>query len=218
MPGRIGHFEAHEEGVTIISCRSILVDHTTSRPSLAVSIYNEAKTLGIGSIDAPVSGGDVGAREGKLVVMCGGDKEELDKVRPIMEKYSRAVNLAGGAGLGQHTKMVNQIILAGNMAGTVEGLMYASKSGLDLTATIDTIILGAASSTALNVLGRRMVTGNFDPGFYVEHYIKDLEICLEESARMELSLPCLAIVKQFYVALKAQGGSKLGTQALIKVL
>jgi 3-hydroxyisobutyrate dehydrogenase len=96
--------------------------------------------------------------------------------------------------------------------------MYASKSGLDLTKTIDTITLGAASSTALNVLGRRMVAGNFDPGFYVEHYIKDLEICLEESARMELSLPCLAIVKQFYLALKAQGGSKLGTQALIKVL
>jgi 3-hydroxyisobutyrate dehydrogenase len=120
----------------------------------------------------------VGAREGKLVVMCGGEEEELEKVRPIMEKYSRAINLAGPAGQGQHTKMVNQIILAGNMAGTVEGLMYASKSGLDLTKTIDTITLGAAGSTALNVLGRRMVAGNFDPGFYVEHYIKDLEICL----------------------------------------
>lgn len=142
----------------------------------------------------------------------------MDKVRPILEKYSRAVNLAGGPGQGQHTKMVNQIVLAGNMAGVVEGLMYASKSGLDLTQAIDTITLGAASSTALNVLGRRMVAGNFDPGFYVEHYIKDLEICLEESARMELSLPCLAIVKQFYLALKAQGGGKLGTQALIKVL
>lgn len=108
----------------------------------------------------------------------------MDKVRPILEKYSRAVNLAGGAGQGQHTKMVNQIVLAGNMAGVVEGLMYASKSGLDLTQAIDTITLGAAGSTALNVLGRRMVAGNFDPGFYVEHYIKDLEICLEESARM----------------------------------
>lgn len=185
---------------------------------MAVHIYNEAKALGISSIDAPVSGGDVGAREGKLVVMCGGEKDDLEKVRPIMEKYSRAVNLSGGPGQGQHTKMVNQIILAGNMAGTVEGLMYASKAGLDLTATIDTITLGAAGSTALNVLGRRMVAGNFDPGFYVDHYIKDLQICLEECARMELALPCLAIVKQFYVALKAQGGGKLGTQALIKVL
>jgi 3-hydroxyisobutyrate dehydrogenase len=175
---RIRHLEAHEEGVTNNKLRSILVDHTTSRPSLAVEIYNQAKALGIGSIDAPVSGGDVGAREGKLVVMCGGEKEDLERVQPIMEKYSRAVNLSGGAGLGQHTKMVNQIVLAGNMAGTVEGLMYASKSGLNLAATIDTIILGAASSTALNVLGRRMVAGNFDPGFYVEHYIKDLEICL----------------------------------------
>lgn len=172
----------------------------------------------MGSIDAPVSGGDVGAREGKLVVMCGGETDQLEKVRPIIDKYSRAVNLCGKPGKGQHTKMVNQIILAGNMAGTVEGLMYASKAGLELTQVIDTITLGAASSTALNVLGRRMVAGNFDPGFYVEHYIKDLEICLEESARMELSLPCLAIVKQLYIALKAQGGGKMGTQALIKVL
>ena len=165
-----------------------------------------------------MSGGDVGAREGKLVVMCGGESEALDKVRPLMDKYSRAVKLAGGPGQGQHTKMVNQIILAGNMAGTAEGLLYAHKAGLDLKATIETISLGAANSTALTVLGTRMVQGNYDPGFYVEHYIKDLTIAVEECDRMQLSLPCLALVRQLYVGLKAQGGGRLGTQALIKVL
>ena len=194
------------------------MDHTSSQPSLAVRIYEKAKQLGIYSVDAPVSGGDVGAREGKLVVMCGGDKEALDYVRPIMEKYSRAVNLAGGAGQGQHTKVVNQIILAGNMAGTAEGLVYASKIGLDLHQVIETIVLGGASSTALNVLGRRMVDGNFDPGFYVEHYIKDLTIAVEECDRMGLALPCLGLVRQLYIALQAQGGGRLGSQALIKVI
>ena len=195
-----------------------MVDHTTSKPNLAVKIYEKASELGVGSVDAPVSGGDVGAKEGKLVVMCGGEKEHWEMAKDIMEKYSRAVNLNGGPGMGQHTKMTNQIVLAGNMAGTVEGLIYASKAGLDLKQSIDTIVLGAASSTVLNVLGRRMVDGNHDPGFYVEHYIKDLGIALEESDRMGLCLPCLAMIKQFYNALKAQGDGKLGTQALIKVL
>jgi 3-hydroxyisobutyrate dehydrogenase len=114
--------------------------------------------------------------------------------------------------------MANQIILAGNMAGMVEGLLYASKMGLDVAQTIETICSGAASSTALSVMGPRILKGNFDPGFYVEHYIKDMEIALEEAGRANLCLPCLALVKQFYVALKAQGGGKYGTQALIKVL
>ena len=135
-----------------------------------------------------------------------------------MEKYSRSVELNGGPGKGQHTKMVNQIVIAGTMAGVVEGIMYASKSGLDMNKTLDIITLGAANSFSLEVLGRRIVNNNLNPGFYVEHFIKDLEICLEESAKMDLSLPCLAIVKQFYTALKAQGGGRLGTQALIKVL
>lgn len=114
--------------------------------------------------------------------------------------------------------MVNQIILAGNMAGTVEGLIYASKCGLDLHKTIETIAIGAANSTALTVLGRRMVDGNFDPGFYVEHFIKDLTIAVEECDKMGLSLPCLTLVRQLYIGLKAQGGGRLGTQALIKVI
>ena len=136
----------------------------------------------------------------------------------MLECYSRSIQLFGGAGKGQHNKMVNQIILAGNMAGVAEGLLYASKVGLDLNQSIDLISLGAASSTALTVLGRRAVNGNYDPGFYVEHYIKDLTIAVEECDRMDLALPCLSLVRQLYVGLKAQGGGRLGTQALIKVL
>ena len=120
--------------------------------------------------------------------------------------------------MGQHTKMTNQIMLASTIAGVTEGLLYASKMKLDLNKTIETISLGAASSTVLTVLGKRVVDGNFDPGFYVEHFVKDMEIALEEANRVNLSLPCLSLVKQLYISLKAQGGSRLGTQALIKVL
>ena len=195
-----------------------MVDHTTSKPSLAQRIYEEALKKKVHSVDAPVSGGDVGAQQGKLVTMCGGKSEIIEKLTPVLNSYSRAVQNNGEAGMGQHTKMTNQIVLAGNMAGVVEGLMYASKMKLDLKKSIETISLGAASSTALTVLGTRMVEGNMDPGFYVEHYIKDMEIALEEAARAGLCLPTLAVVKQFYTALKAQGGGRFGTQALIKVL
>lgn len=150
--------------------------------------------------------------------MCGGDKEPFERANPIFSCYGKNVHLNGGAGKGQHTKMMNQIVLAGNMIGVVEGLMYASKMGLDVTQSIETIKTGAASSVPLTVLGPRMIARNFDPGFYVEHYIKDLEIALEECSRADLCLPNIALVKQFYVALKAQGGGKNGTQALIKVL
>lgn len=170
------------------------------------------------TVDAPVSGGDIGAKEGRLVTMCGGEASTIEKVRAIMECYSRKIEHNGNAGKGQHTKMANQIVLAGNMTGMVEGLMYASKMGLDVSQMIDTVSSGAAASTALSVMGPRIVKGNFDPGFYVEHYVKDMEIALEEAGRANLCLPCLALVKQLYLGLKAQGGSRLGTQSLIKVL
>jgi 3-hydroxyisobutyrate dehydrogenase len=150
--------------------------------------------------------------------MCGGDKDAVEIAKPYLECYSRSVQHNGGPGKGQHTKMANQIVLAGNMAGMAEGLLYASKMGLDIRQTIETISSGAASSTALSVMGKRVADGNFDPGFYIEHYVKDMEIVLEEAARVNLSLPCLSLVKQLYVALKAQGHEKLGTQALVKVL
>lgn len=150
--------------------------------------------------------------------MCGGEESAFKRAQPIFSCYGKNMQLNGEAGKGQHTKMMNQIVLAGNMVGVVEGLMYASKMGLDLLQAIETLKAGAASSVPLTVLGPRMIARNFDPGFYVEHYIKDLEIALEECLNHDLCLPNLALVKQFYVALKAQGGAKMGTQALIKVL
>lgn len=197
---------------------SILVDHTTSSPSLAKEIYEKCKEKNVSSIDAPVSGGDVGARNGTLVVMCGGDSEGFEKAHEVMKKYSSVVKNLGKAGNGQHTKMVNQINIASNMIGVVEGLLYGYKAGLDLSEVINTIEGGAAASFSLKVLGRRMLKRDFDPGFFVEHFIKDMNIALEESARMNLCLPGLSLVKQFYQALVAQGGARLGTQGLLLAL
>lgn len=197
---------------------SYLIDHTTSSPRLAEKIYNECKSKEIFSLDAPVSGGDIGAREGKLVVMTGGDQQVFDKIKPIFEKYGTNIKLMGGAGKGQHTKMVNQIAIVNNMQGVVETLIYAYKAGLDLEKVIETIGGGAAASFSLNVLGPRMLKRDFAPGFYVEHFIKDLEIALEEAKKMNLCLPGLALVKQFYQSLAAMGGDKMGTQALLLVL
>lgn len=205
----------------IINCLkpgSYLIDHTTSSPRLAERIYNECKSKEIFSLDAPVSGGDIGAREGKLVVMTGGDQHVFEKIKPIFEKYGTNIKLMGGAGKGQHTKMVNQIAIVNNMQGVVETLIYAYKAGLDLEKVIETIGGGAAASFSLNVLGPRMLKRDFAPGFYVEHFIKDLEIALEEAKKMNLCLPGLALVKQFYQSLAAMGGDKMGTQALLLVL
>lgn len=152
----------------------MLIDHTTSTPSLAERIHEQATKVGVSSIDAPVSGGDVGAKNGQLVTMCGGNQADIEKVKSILQAYSKSVQHNGGPGKGQHTKMANQIVLAGNMAGMVEGLLYSSKMGLNLTQAIETICTGAASSTALSVMGPRIVNGNYDPGFYVEHYVKDM--------------------------------------------
>lgn len=197
---------------------AILVDHTTSSPKLAERIYAECKTKGVSSLDAPVSGGDVGAKEGKLVIMTGGDEAAFNKVTPIFKSYGTNIKLMGGPGKGQHTKMVNQIIIVNTMLGVVEGLIYGYKAGLDLERVIETIGGGAAASFSLNVLGPRMLKRNFDPGFYVEHFIKDLEIALEEARRMNLCLPGLGLIKQFYQSLAALGGAKMGTQALLLVL
>lgn len=197
---------------------SYLIDHTTSSPNLAVRIYDECKKRGIYSLDAPVSGGDIGAKEGKLVIMTGGDKEAFDKLTPIFSKYGTNIKLMGGPGKGQHTKMVNQIAIVNTMQGVVEGLIYGYKAGLDLNQVIETIGSGAAGSFSLNILGPRMLKRNFDPGFFVEHFIKDLEIALEECRKMNLCLPGLALVKQFYQSLAAHGGAKMGTQALLLVL
>ena len=197
---------------------AIVVDMTTSEPSLAKVIYEKAKAKGIASLDAPVSGGDIGAREGTLAIMVGGDEDAFQRVLPLFELMGKNIARMGGPGLGQHTKMSNQIVIAGNMIGAVESLLYASRAGLDLERLIEVIGKGAAASWALNQLGPRIVKGNFEPGFYIRHFVKDMGIALAEARQMNLALPGLALVNQFYLAAVAEGLEYKGTQALFKVL
>jgi 3-hydroxyisobutyrate dehydrogenase len=191
---------------------------TTSHPDLAALIYRKAREAGSAALDAPVSGGDIGAREAGLAIMVGGDKEIFDRVLPLFQLLGKNIALMGSAGSGQHTKMCNQILIAGTMIGVVESLLYAQKTGLDQDAVIDVIGRGAAGSWAINHLGRRIAQRDYDPGFYVRHFIKDMGIALDEARRMHLSLPGLALVHQLYMAAMAQGGQMLGTQALYKIL
>jgi 3-hydroxyisobutyrate dehydrogenase len=197
---------------------SVIVDMTTSEPSLARRIYEEAKSKSVSSLDAPVSGGDIGAREGTLAIMVGGDEEAFKRVLPVFELMGKNIAYMGGPGMGQHTKMSNQIVIATAMVGVVESLLYARRAGLDLDAVIDIIGKGAASSWCLNQLGRRIVKGDFAPGFYIRHFVKDMGIALLEAQRMKLSLPGLALANQFYTAAMAEGLETDGTQALYKVL
>ncbi len=195
-----------------------LVDMTTSSPDLARIIYQECTDKGVKALDAPVSGGDVGAREATLAIMVGGDQPVFDAIRPLFDILGKTISLMGGAGSGQHTKMTNQILIAGTMIGVVECLLYAQQAGMDAHQVIDVIGKGAASSWSINTLGRRIADGDFDPGFYIKHFVKDMGIALEESRRMRLSLPGLALVHQFYVAAMAMGWENLGTQGLYQVL
>nr|WP_319267419.1 NAD(P)-dependent oxidoreductase [uncultured Draconibacterium sp.] len=197
---------------------AILVDMTTTEPSLAVEIYEAAKAKNIQSVDAPVSGGDVGAKNGTLSIMAGGDKEAFDKVFPLFEIMGKQIVYQGAAGSGQHTKMCNQITIAGTMIGVCEALLYGHKAGLDLPTMLSSISGGAAGCWTLDNLAPRIVNRNFDPGFFVEHFIKDMGIALKEAEAMGLSLPGLALVKQLYLAVQAQGHGKLGTHALTLAL
>ncbi|MEA4855953.1 MAG: NAD(P)-dependent oxidoreductase [Solidesulfovibrio sp.] len=197
---------------------SVVVDMTTSEPSLAVRIQAAAAARGLGALDAPVSGGDIGAREASLAIMVGGEEAVFARVKPLFELLGRNVRRMGEAGAGQHTKMSNQILIAGNMIGVVESLLYARRAGLDLDAVIDVIGSGAAGSWSINNLGRRIAKGDFAPGFFIKHFIKDMGIALAEARAMRLALPGLALVQQFYLAAQAEGLEDLGTQALYKVL
>lgn len=196
---------------------AFIVDMTTSEPSLAVKIAEKAAEKAVGTLDAPVSGGDLGARNGTLAIMCGGDKKVFDAVLPLMEAFGKNIKLMGGAGAGQHTKMCNQILIATNMIGVVESLLYGHKAGMDMNEIIDVIGSGAAASWSINNLGRRIADGNFDPGFFIKHFVKDMGIALKEAQAMNLSLPGLALAYQFYTAAMAQGLEDLGTQGLYKV-
>jgi len=193
---------------------NILVDMTTSQPALAIEIAERAQKVGVHSVDAPVSGGDVGARGGTLSIMIGGDKEVVDALQPCWQAMGKAIVYQGGAGAGQHTKMVNQTLIATNMIGVCEALLYAHQAGLDLETVMESVASGAAGSWSLSNLGPRIIQGNFDPGFFVEHFIKDMGIALSEAKKMQLSLPGLALAHQLYVALAAQGHSRDGTHAL----
>lgn len=196
----------------------IIMDMTTSQPSLAERIAKEAAKLGVASIDAPVSGGDVGAKNATLSIMVGAEPEPFDSVRPVLEAMGQRIVRQGGPGAGQHTKMVNQILIASTMMGACEGLLYAQRAGLDPTTVIDSVGAGAAGSWTINNLGPRMIRRDFAPGFYVEHFLKDLGIALEEAERLRLALPGLALARQFYEAVRAQGHERLGTQALLIAL
>ncbi|MGV8080177.1 MAG: NAD(P)-dependent oxidoreductase [Syntrophales bacterium] len=197
---------------------SVIVDMTTSEPSLARRIYEEAKAKSVFSLDAPVSGGDIGAREGTLAIMAGGDEEAFRRVLPVFEKMGGNIVLMGGPGMGQHTKMSNQILVASTMIGVVEALLYARRAGLDLHTVIEVVGKGAAASWAFNQLGPRIVKGDTAPGFAIRHFVKDMGIALAEAKRMKLALPGLALVSQFYVAAVAEGMENEGTQALFRVL
>jgi len=198
-------------------CR-VVVDMTTSCPALAGRIAKVAEGFGMGALDAPVSGGDIGARDGSLAIMVGGDRDSYEYVLPLLEIMGKNISYMGGAGAGQHTKMCNQILIAGTMIGVCESLLYASRQGLNQEAVIAIIGKGAAGSWSINNLGPRIVCEDFSPGFYVEHFVKDMGIALDAAAEANLSLPGLALVHQLYVALKAQGRGRLGTQALMQAL
>ncbi len=197
---------------------NILVDMTTSEPSLAVEIYNAAKTKGVYSVDAPVSGGDIGAREARLSIMIGGDKDVSEALAPCWNAMGKTIVHQGGPGAGQHTKMVNQVLIATNMIGVCEALLYGYKAGLDLPTVLQSVGGGAAASWSLNNLGPRIIKRDFEPGFFVEHFIKDMGIALDEAKRMNLALPGLALANQLYLAVKAQGYGRKGTQALMLAL
>jgi 3-hydroxyisobutyrate dehydrogenase len=197
---------------------TILIDMTTSEPSLAIEIADQAKAKGVHAVDAPVSGGDIGAREARLSIMVGGDKEPVEALRPCFEAMGKTIVHQGPPGAGQHAKMVNQILIATGMIGVCEALLYGYKAGLNLETVMQSVSTGAAGSWSLSNYGPRMMANNFDPGFFVEHFIKDMGIALEESKRMGLSMPGLALAHQLYVALKAQGHGRDGTHSLMLAL
>jgi 3-hydroxyisobutyrate dehydrogenase len=191
-----------------------IIDMTTSTPTLARQLAVQAGTLGVASIDAPVSGGDIGARNAALSIMVGGDGSAIDAVRPLLALMGRTIVHHGGPGTGQHCKMVNQILIASSMLGLCEALTYAQRSGLDPTKVLESVGGGAAGSWSVNNLGPRILRGDFAPGFFVEHFCKDLRIALDEAQAMGLELEGLARAERLYSMLRDQGHGRSGTQAL----
>ena len=208
--GENGIFEELTEG-------KIVVDMTTSKPSLAERLAIKAEELGAVSLDAPVSGGDLGAKNGTLSIMVGGDEAAYEKVTPLFETFSGSLNLFGPAGSGQHTKMVNQIMVAGTMTGMTEMLVYAKAAGLKLEEVIKTVNGGAAQNWSLGNYAHRILVEDYSPGFFVKHFLKDLKIVLEEAEEMNLNLPSTKQAYELYEKLQNEGYGDDGTQALIKL-
>jgi 3-hydroxyisobutyrate dehydrogenase len=194
-----------------------LIDMTTSSPLLATKIHEQAAERQMYALDAPVSGGDVGAREARLSIMVGGDEEAYEAMLPIFQLMGTNIVLQGKAGAGQHTKMCNQIAIASNMIGVCEALAYAKSSGLDPDTVLQSIATGAAGSWSLSNLAPRIIAGNFEPGFYIKHFIKDMKIALEAAEEMGLKTPGLALATSLYQQLADQGYKDKGTQALYKI-
>ena len=205
-----------DNGIVARARNALLIDMTTSSPELAQRIAKAAAQQGCRALDAPVSGGDIGARDAKLSIMVGGEQAAFDAALPILQLLGPNIVLQGDAGAGQHTKMCNQIVIASTIMGVCEGLAYGKAAGLDLPTVLKSIGGGAASGFQLTVLGQKIINGDFAPGFYVEHFIKDLGIALAEAQRMQLDLPALALARKLYTELAAQGHGRLGTQALFK--
>ncbi len=192
----------------------VLVDFTTSEPSLAVEIHQAAQALNVESVDAPISGGDAGAREARLSIMVGGSTAAFERLQPLLTVLGKTIVHQGGPGAGQHCKMVNQTLIATGMIGVCEALLYGYRAGLDLEKVLESVASGAAGSWSLSNLGPRILQGDFEPGFFVEHFVKDMGIALREARQMGLALPGLALAEQLYLALQAQGHGRRGTQAL----
>ncbi len=219
LPSDVRSVYLEDQGIIAAARRGVItVDMTTTEPSLSREIHRAAAARGLSAVDAPVSGGDVGARNATLSIMVGGDKSAVEAVMPMLQAMGKNIVYQGGPGNGQHTKMCNQIVLAGTIIGVCESLLYGYKAGLDLQTMLGSISKGAAQCWILDNLAPKMVQRNFDPGFFVEHFEKDLGIALEESRRMGLAMPGLALVRQFYVALQAQGHGRKGYHALLLVL
>lgn len=195
-----------------------LVDMTTSSPTLAEEIYVEAKKQDLYALDAPVSGGDIGAKNGTLTIMVGGDEAPFEAVLPVFKVLGENIILQGKAGAGQHTKLANQITIATNMIGVCEAIIYAKHAGLDPSRMLDSIEAGAAGSWSLSNLGRRMIKGDYAPGFFVKHFIKDMKIAIQSAKEMDISTPGLELSLSLYEELSEMGESDSGTQALIKLL
>ena len=206
-PGNI--FDAAKQG-------AYLIDMTTSSPSLAERIYEEGTKRGFRVMDAPVTGGDVGAKNGTLSILVGGEKEDFEACMPIFKGMGTNINYQGKAGCGQHAKMANQIIIAGTISGVCEALAYAKEKGLDLQVLFDSVSTGAAGGSQLTNQGAKIINGNYDPGFFIKHFIKDMKLAKEEAESAGLSLEVLNQALINYQELEDAGFGELGTQALIK--